>query len=55
MARKRSKKNDTAANLGYEAQLWQMADDKRWRFGVPPALETRATIAKQGSTWKTVN
>jgi len=26
MAQPRNKKNDTAANVGYEAQLWQMAD-----------------------------
>ena len=26
---KAPKKNDTAANVGYEAQLWQMADALR--------------------------
>ena len=26
MARARTNKNDTGANVGYEAQLWQMAD-----------------------------
>jgi hypothetical protein len=35
--KKTAEKNDTAANLGYEAELWKAADAlKRWKFGVPP-------------------
>jgi len=29
MANSKAKKNDTAANVGYEANLWQVADVRR--------------------------
>ncbi|MGB9619226.1 MAG: hypothetical protein ACPL7K_02300 [Armatimonadota bacterium] len=46
MAKRRnntSKMNTTGTTVGYEAQLWQMAErqrssmEKRWKYGVPPS------------------
>lgn len=34
--KKTAAKNDTAANLGYEAKLWKADALKRWKSGVPP-------------------
>ena len=47
MAKTRSKKNDSAANLGFEAKLWLAADKLRKRIlkkhGYPSDLQDEAT------------